>query len=100
MGQGPFHDALRGHFAAVPLSSPTDYIQSLLFVVADHIWDGDLSASNVPPSAWDDPMDWWFRTTMGRLTGVTLRMMSQRQEQNIEIIDADFNNARAHLDDT
>jgi len=26
--------------------------------------------------------------------------MSQRQEQNIEIIDADFNNARAHLDDT
>jgi hypothetical protein len=98
IGTKAFHDALRTAFRAAELTTPTDYIQSLLWVVADVLWDGELTSTNVPPPVWDEPIDLWF-TINGpiRSVGMTLRMLAERQVENIDIIDQDFNRARANL---
>jgi hypothetical protein len=99
IGQEAFHDALRSAFRQLSLSNtPHEYIQSLLWVVADVIWDGDLAAAGVPSPVWGAPLQLWFRVPAGaRQGGLTLIDLSNRQRANIDAIDADFNAARSSL---
>lgn len=102
MGQQGFHDALRDEFRRYPLTTPTNYIQSLLWVVADQIWDGQLASTAVPEPVWDQPIGYWFRLVGGaaRVSSITLRDLAALQEANIVQIDNDFTNARNRLDET
>jgi hypothetical protein len=99
IGQEAFHDALRSAFRQLSLSNtPHEYIQSLLWVVADVIWDGDLAAAGVPSPVWGAPLQLWFRVPAGaRQGGLTLIDLSNRQRANRDAIDADFNAARSSL---
>jgi len=98
IGQEDFHNALRAAFRALPLTTPNDYIQSLKWVVADHIWDGDLASSGVPSPVWGAPLAVWFRVPgAARQAGLTLVDLSTRQQDNINVIEADFEAARGAL---
>ena len=98
IGQADFHAALRAEFTRVPLTTPLDYIQSLLWVVAGVIWDGDLAGTGVPSPVWGAPLAIWFQVPgAARQSGLTLIDLAARQQENINVIDADFNNARATL---
>ena len=98
IGQEDFHNALRAAFRGLPLTTPNDYIQSLKWVVADRIWDGDLAGSGVPSPVWGAPLAVWFRVPgAARQAGLTLIDLSTRQQDNINVIEADFEAARAAL---
>ena len=99
--QGDFHDRLRAAFANYTLNDPAGYIETLRGMLPTLLWDGNLAAYNLPPATYTAPLSFWFRATGGgaRFTGATLQDLADAQTAHRAAINADFDNAHAHIND-
>lgn len=99
--QGEFHDRLRAAFAGYSLNDPAGYVQALRGMLPNLLWDGNLGAYGLPPATYTAPLSFWFRDTGGgaRFTGATLQDLAAAQQAHRAAINADFDNALAHIND-